>query len=384
MSKSLTVTHKQRTDTASNWSNINPILQNGELGIVSDASPVKIKIGDGTTAWNSLADFKISKAAIESVLTGEISSHSHSGSGGGVSTATITSMANMPIDKDVLYINLSSAQSTVSFTSNPTSPFTQTWFIKNTSGSTINQGLPNTSRWLSRYNTNQNIATLGLQRGWCSKVIVDRVNDTNLVYVTSIYDTVQTGDILCSDRSIVTASEYPTSGKTGVGVVVVNTTVSGSQLLFSIGKDQFSGQFLGSYIDLDQTNYSDTNYIVQDLHQNPVGAPYFGHTANMWNNSTSNNEIGYYVSVTYSPTSGFYWRIPTMGEWWYIYSNLTVINSSMSLISGTAISTSTNYWTSSEYDQYYAWRTGTGAYPWDWSQYADKSSVLSSRAITYH
>lgn len=384
MSKNLTVTHKQRTDTASNWSTINPILQNGEIGIVSDVSPVKIKIGDGTTAWNSLADFKISKAAIESVLTGEISTHTHAGSGGGVSTSIITSMANMPIDKNILYINISAAQSTVSFTTNPSSPFQQTWFIKNASGATINQGLPNANRWLSRYNTNQNITTLSLQRGWCSKVTVDRVNDTNFVYVTSIFDTVQTGDILCSDKSIVTASEYPTSGKTGVGVVVVNTTVYGSQLMFSIGKDQFSGQFLGSHIDLDQTNYTDTNDFIQDLHPNPVGAPYYGHTANMWNNSTSNYEIGYYVSTTYSPTSGFYWRIPTIGEWYYIYQNLTTINSSMSIIGGNAINFSSTYWSSTEYNGQYAWRTGTYGSPIWGATYDDKTYVYNSRAITYH
>ena len=42
-----------RRDTASNWTTANPILALGEMGAETDTS--KIKIGDGTTAWASLA-----------------------------------------------------------------------------------------------------------------------------------------------------------------------------------------------------------------------------------------------------------------------------------------------------------------------------------------
>jgi hypothetical protein len=41
-----------RRDTAANWASANPTLAQGELGTESDTT--KIKIGDGTTAWNSL------------------------------------------------------------------------------------------------------------------------------------------------------------------------------------------------------------------------------------------------------------------------------------------------------------------------------------------
>ena len=41
-----------RRDTAANWTSANPILAQGELGVETDTS--KIKIGDGTTAWSSL------------------------------------------------------------------------------------------------------------------------------------------------------------------------------------------------------------------------------------------------------------------------------------------------------------------------------------------
>jgi hypothetical protein len=50
---------KIRRDTNANWTSNDPILSEGELGIVTDSSSdsVKIKIGDGVTAWSSLNYF---------------------------------------------------------------------------------------------------------------------------------------------------------------------------------------------------------------------------------------------------------------------------------------------------------------------------------------
>jgi hypothetical protein len=44
-----------RRDSAANWSTTNPVLSQGEIGI--DLTNNKIKIGNGTTAWNTLAYF---------------------------------------------------------------------------------------------------------------------------------------------------------------------------------------------------------------------------------------------------------------------------------------------------------------------------------------
>ena len=44
---------QQRRDTAANWAASNPVLLEGELGIVTD-DPNLYKIGDGVTAWNDL------------------------------------------------------------------------------------------------------------------------------------------------------------------------------------------------------------------------------------------------------------------------------------------------------------------------------------------
>ena len=53
MSITQTALMQQRRDTAANWTSANPTLLAGEIGIESDTN--KIKIGDGSTAWTSLA-----------------------------------------------------------------------------------------------------------------------------------------------------------------------------------------------------------------------------------------------------------------------------------------------------------------------------------------
>ena len=42
-----------RRDTAANWTSANPVLLGAELGLETDTQ--KLKIGDGVSAWNSLA-----------------------------------------------------------------------------------------------------------------------------------------------------------------------------------------------------------------------------------------------------------------------------------------------------------------------------------------
>lgn len=44
---------QQKRDTAANWTSNNPTLLSGEIGFETDTN--KFKIGDGSTAWTSLA-----------------------------------------------------------------------------------------------------------------------------------------------------------------------------------------------------------------------------------------------------------------------------------------------------------------------------------------
>ncbi len=51
-----------RNDTAANWSNVNPVLAQGELGIERDTG--LIKIGNGNTAWANLAYSSVASSEI--------------------------------------------------------------------------------------------------------------------------------------------------------------------------------------------------------------------------------------------------------------------------------------------------------------------------------
>ena len=55
-----------RRGTASEWASANPILTEGEIGAELDTG--KFKVGDGATAWNSLA-YALSPVAYSSVST---------------------------------------------------------------------------------------------------------------------------------------------------------------------------------------------------------------------------------------------------------------------------------------------------------------------------
>ncbi len=44
-----------RRDTLANWETINPVLKDGEPGIVKSTNPLRMKIGDGVSPWNSLS-----------------------------------------------------------------------------------------------------------------------------------------------------------------------------------------------------------------------------------------------------------------------------------------------------------------------------------------
>lgn len=45
-----------RRDTRTNWDNVNPILALAEIGYITDSSPRAIKIGNGSTPWDSLEE----------------------------------------------------------------------------------------------------------------------------------------------------------------------------------------------------------------------------------------------------------------------------------------------------------------------------------------
>ena len=131
MTKTVSVVHKQRINTAANWAASNPVLLPGQIGVVSDTTPVKFKIGDGATTWNNL------KYAGDAF----------------VSLGTATSVANMPIDKSHLSINVS-ANEALSYASTPAEGFHQVLFLGNRTTGYIDITIPNSNGWVSYVRNN--------------------------------------------------------------------------------------------------------------------------------------------------------------------------------------------------------------------------------------
>jgi hypothetical protein len=75
-----------RRGTAAQWTSTNPTLASGEQGFETDTN--KMKIGDGSTAWNSLAY----------AITGAVGTVTSITAGTGLSGGTITSTGTIAID----------------------------------------------------------------------------------------------------------------------------------------------------------------------------------------------------------------------------------------------------------------------------------------------
>ena len=56
--------------TAAQWTSQNTVLTQGQVGYESDVNPYRFKVGDGSTAWNSLDYWKFKEQHLNLVLTG--------------------------------------------------------------------------------------------------------------------------------------------------------------------------------------------------------------------------------------------------------------------------------------------------------------------------
>jgi hypothetical protein len=60
-------TIQMRRDTSANWTAVNPVLHQGEIGV--ETNTLKAKIGDGVTAWSSLAYWNPGSGSFVSPMT---------------------------------------------------------------------------------------------------------------------------------------------------------------------------------------------------------------------------------------------------------------------------------------------------------------------------
>jgi hypothetical protein len=89
---------QMRRDSAANWTAANPVLLRGEFGFEYDTN--KIKIGDGSTAWNSLEYIFISQNLVVTSVAGK--------------TGAVTLNTNDVSENNSLYFTNERAQSAVS------------------------------------------------------------------------------------------------------------------------------------------------------------------------------------------------------------------------------------------------------------------------------
>ena len=86
-----------RNATATSWSEANPVLLKGEVGIESDTN--QIKIGDGTTAWNDLIYFAGGGGDISDVLRNYMAKADYAGAKAGyVAKAEIADKLTTPVN----------------------------------------------------------------------------------------------------------------------------------------------------------------------------------------------------------------------------------------------------------------------------------------------
>jgi hypothetical protein len=82
---------QNRRDTAANWTSNNPTLAAGEIGLETDTT--KFKMGDGTTAWISLAYAYAAGATGPTGATGPVGATGPTGVTGNVGPTGVTGPA---------------------------------------------------------------------------------------------------------------------------------------------------------------------------------------------------------------------------------------------------------------------------------------------------
>lgn len=136
--KTVSTIHKQRVNTAANWTAGNPVLQIGQIGIESDTR--RFKVGNGSTAWNSLA------YAVDDFFYGQ---------------NAVTTLASLPVSKRLVIASVTTATTLSLATALPVG-FDLHIKLYNTSGSSIVQPLPTATPFESKKTDGANIASVSI------------------------------------------------------------------------------------------------------------------------------------------------------------------------------------------------------------------------------
>ena len=155
--KTLNVVHKQRINTAANWTVANPILQNGQIGVERDTR--RLKIGDGVTAWNDLL------YTIDDFLYGQ---------------STVSTLASLPISKRLIVASVTTA-TTLSLVA--TLPIGRELHIKvyNGTGGAITQPLPTSSPFESKKTSGDDVSSIEIPAGGSVEISIISVTGKYII-----------------------------------------------------------------------------------------------------------------------------------------------------------------------------------------------------------
>lgn len=164
-----------------------------------------------------------------------------------------------------------------------------------------------------------------------------------LPLLLSAQQTVRIGDILCTDGSTISVSEFPSSGKTAMGVVYYLDPSGLNGLAVNLYDDATDIQYGGYGVDFPITDIEESRKAIYDF------------------DGYSNTEAlrgmyggSYYYPAAWCTDFDNGWYIPAAGELRLIYNHILTVNNSLTAVGGTALFDNTdNYWSSTERTPYH-------------------------------
>lgn len=181
--KSVSAILKQRRNTASNWNSSNPILASGQMGLETDT--FRFKVGDGSTAWNSLPYY------VDDFYEGFNS---------------VTTLSSLPITKRSIVATVT--VSTTLSLSGTLGPGRELHIkVYNNSGAELTQSLPTSTPWESKKTDGSDISSIKIPAGGSLELSIWAVNskyiiktDLTLEQVTTAGNTT-TKQIICTNAN---------------------------------------------------------------------------------------------------------------------------------------------------------------------------------------
>ena len=164
-----------------------------------------------------------------------------------------------------------------------------------------------------------------------------------LPILLSAQQTVHIGDILCTDGSTVRINEFPSSGKTAMGVVYYVAPSGQNGLAVNLYDDEVNTPFGGYGDDFPLPDIDESRKAIYDFD-------------GYYNTEILRNMYGgaYSYPAPWSVDFENDWYLPAAGELRLLYNQILVVNNSLAAIGATPLYENTdNYWSSTERTPYH-------------------------------